>query len=72
MGIPCTDASFIFGDNKLVLNNVSMPDCVLKKKCHSIAYNFAHEGGLLGKNVVDFVCEYQGQHCQSFEKNTTW
>ena len=33
-----------YGDNKLVLVNTSMPESMLKKKAHSIAYNFVREG----------------------------
>ena len=44
MGISCSQPSLIYGDNKSVLANASMPDSVLKKKAHSIAYNFVREG----------------------------
>ena len=55
MGIPCMDPSFVFGDNKSVLNNVSMPDSVLKKKCHSIAYNFVREGVARREWLITYV-----------------
>ena len=44
MDIACSQPSLVYDDNKSVLANVSMPDSVLKKKAHSIAYNFVHEG----------------------------
>ena len=44
MGIPCSVPSLVYGDNKSVLVNASMPESVLKKKAHSIAYNFVREG----------------------------
>ena len=44
MGIPCNFPSFIFGDNKLVLTNLSNPFSMLKKKSSSIAYHFVQEG----------------------------
>ena len=44
MGIPCNDPTFIYGDNKSVLSNTSVPDSVLKKKSNSIAYHFVREG----------------------------
>ena len=40
MGIPCSQPSLVYGDNKSVLTNASMLDSILKKKAHSIAYNF--------------------------------
>ena len=55
MGIPCTEPSFVFGDNKSVLNNVSMPDSVLKKKCHSIAYNFVREGVARNEWLISYI-----------------
>lgn len=44
MGIPVNDCCFIYGDNKSVLANTSIPDSTLKKKSQSIAYHFVREG----------------------------
>ena len=44
MGIPCELPTFIYGDNKLVLANTTVPDSTLKKKSNSIAYHFVQEG----------------------------
>lgn len=44
MGIPVLGPAFIYGDNQSVLNNTSIPDSQLKKKCQSIAYHFIREG----------------------------
>ena len=44
MGIPVSGPAFIFGDNKSVLANSSLPESVLKKKSNSIAYHFVREG----------------------------
>jgi len=44
MGIPVLGPSFIYGDNKSVLANTSIPDSQLKKKSQSIAYHFIREG----------------------------
>ena len=44
MGIPVDGPSYIFGDNKSVLVNSSIPTSVLKKKSNSIAYHFVREG----------------------------
>ena len=44
MGIPVEGPAFIFGDNKSVLANSSLPDSVLQKKSNSIAYHFVREG----------------------------
>ena len=44
MGIPVEEPAFIYGDNKSVLSNATMPDSVLQKKANSIAYHFVREG----------------------------
>ena len=43
-GIPVDMPCYIFGDNKSVLSNTSLPDSVLQKKSLSIAYHFVREG----------------------------
>ena len=44
LGIPCEIPTLIYGDNKSVLINASVPDSQLKKKSNSIAYHFVREG----------------------------
>lgn len=43
-GIPVDMPCLIYGDNKSVLVNSSVPDSVLRKKSNSIAYHFVREG----------------------------
>ena len=44
MGIACEIPTLIYGDNKSVLANTTIPDSQLKKKSNSIAYHFVREG----------------------------
>ena len=44
MGIPVEGPTCIYGDNKAVLANTTIPDSTLKKKSQSIAYHYVHEG----------------------------
>ena len=44
MGIPCSEPTFVFGDNQSVLANTTVPSSQLKKKSNSIAYHFVREG----------------------------
>lgn len=44
MGIACEMPTLIYGDNKSVLANTTIPDSQLKKKSNSIAYHFVREG----------------------------
>ena len=44
MGIPMEHCCFVYGDNKSVLYNTTLPDSTLKKKHHSIAYHYVREG----------------------------
>ncbi len=39
MGIPLTDPSYIYGDNKSQVTNSTQPELTLKKKCNSICYH---------------------------------
>ena len=55
MGIPCDFPSFIYGDNKSVLVNLSKPYSMLKKKSCSIAYHFVHEGVARNEWLVTYV-----------------
>ena len=55
MGIPCSGPAYIYGDNKSVLVNSSMPDSVLKKKSNSIAYNFVREGVAMKEWILSYV-----------------
>ena len=54
-GIPCEEPAYIYGDNKSVLANTSIPDSVLKKKSNSIAYHFVHEGTARNKWRATYV-----------------
>ena len=49
MGIPVVETTFVYGDNKSVLCNTSIPDSTLKKKSQSIAYHFVREGAARGE-----------------------
>ena len=44
MGIPIFGPAYIYGDNKSVLYNTTLPESTLKKKSQSIAYHFIREG----------------------------
>ena len=44
LGIPCEEPSFVYGDNKSVLANTSVPASTLKKKMNSLSYHFVREG----------------------------
>ena len=44
MGIPLLHCCYVYGDNKSVLYNTTLPDSTLKKKHHSVAYHYVREG----------------------------
>ena len=52
MGIRLNGPTYVYGDNKSVLTNSSIPDSVLKKKSNSIAYHFVREGNYSGEWMV--------------------
>lgn len=49
MGIPVTQCTYIYGDNKSVLVNSNHPDSQLKKKSNSVSYHHVREGCALDK-----------------------
>ena len=42
--ISCDKPTFVYGDNKSVLANTSVPASTLKKKMNSLLYHFVREG----------------------------
>ena len=44
LGIPVEEPAFVFGDNKSVLANTSVPGSTIKKKMNSLSYHFIREG----------------------------
>ena len=44
MGIPCDESVFVYGDNKAVLANTTIPTSTIKKKMNSLSYHFIREG----------------------------
>jgi hypothetical protein len=44
LGIPVEEPAFVFGDNKSVLSNTTVPGSMLKKKMNSLSYHFIREG----------------------------
>ena len=55
MGIPVEGPSYIFGDNKSVLANSSVPDSMLQKKSNAIAYHFVREGCCCDEWLVTYI-----------------
>ncbi len=43
-GIPVSEPAFVFGDNKSVLANMTVPGSMIKKKMNSLSYHFIREG----------------------------
>ena len=55
MGIVVDGPSFVYGDNKSVLTNASVPESVLRKKSNSIAYNYIREGSASDEWRVAYI-----------------
>ena len=55
MGIPVNCLSYIYGNNKLVLVNSSVPTSVLQKKSSSIAYHFVREGVAASEWLMTYI-----------------
>ena len=57
LGVPLIGSTLLFGDNKSMITNVSVPGSVLKKRHNAIAYHRVRE--CVASHIVDIV------HCRS-------
>ena len=55
MGIPCEDPAFVYGDNKSVLCNTTIPDSARNKKSNSISFHFVREGSAMGEWRTGYI-----------------
>ena len=55
MGILLADPCFVYGNNKYVLYNTSLPESTLKNKINSIAYHTVREGFL----TIEWLTGYE-------------
>ena len=53
-GIPFPDPCYVYGDNKSVLYNTTLPESILKKRSNSIAYRFVREGVAMSEWVTGY------------------
>ena len=51
MGIPISEASYVYGDNMLVIHNTSETESTFKKKCNIIAYHAIHQSVAVGESL---------------------
>ena len=61
MGILVNGCCFIYGDNKSVLANTSIPDSTLKKKSQSIAYHFVREGAARDEWRTSYINTHENE-----------
>ena len=54
-GIPCEGCTYVYGDNKSVLVNSSLPHSTLKKKSNPIAYHFVRDGSARDEWRVTYI-----------------
>jgi hypothetical protein len=55
MGVPIKGPSYVYGDNMLVVTNVSKSELALRKKSNSICYHAVHEAFAMGKALVAHI-----------------
>jgi hypothetical protein len=55
MGIPLSEPTYIYGDNKSQVTNSSKPKSTLKKKCNSICYHAIHELVAMGETLLTHI-----------------
>jgi hypothetical protein len=55
MGIPLTEPSYIFTDNKSQVPSLTIPELTLKKKCNSIFYHVVRESVAMGESLITHI-----------------
>ena len=55
MGVPLSGATYFYGDNMSVINNVTRPESTLKKKSNSICYHAVREAVAMGELIAAHV-----------------
>ena len=76
MGIPVEECAYIYGDNKSVLVNSTVPHSQLKKKSNSVAFHHVREVSALDEwratciNTHDNIADLLTKNLPSGEKQT--
>ena len=55
IGIPVSAASFVYGDNMLVIHNTSKLESMLKKNCNAIAYHVICLSVAMGESLIGHI-----------------
>ena len=78
MGIPVDECTYIYGDNKSVLVNSSVPHSQLKKKPNSVTFYHVREGSALDEwrttyiNTHDNVADLMTKNLPSGDKKQSF
>ena len=63
MGVPINGHAYVKDDNMSVVQNISVPESMLKKKSNSIAYHYVREeksaSWIRASNLVDMLTKVQ-------------
>ena len=52
MSIPISGASYVYGDNVLVIHNITKPESTLNKKGNAIAFHAIHKSVVMGETLT--------------------
>jgi hypothetical protein len=69
MGIPLSEPTYIYGDNKSQVTNSPRPESNLKKKCNSICYHAIRESVAMGETQLTHI--RTGENLADFLTKTT-
>jgi hypothetical protein len=69
MGVPLSEPTYIYGDNKSQVTNSSRPESTLKKKCNSICYHAIRELVAMGGTLLTHI--RTGENLAYFLTKTT-
>jgi hypothetical protein len=69
MGVPLSGPTYVYGDNKSQVTNLSRPELTLKKKCNSICYHAIRESVAMGETLLMHI--RTGDNLADFLTKTT-
>jgi hypothetical protein len=69
MDVPLSGPTYIYGDNKSQVTNLSRPESTLKKKCNFICYHAIHESVAMGETLLMHI--RTGDNLADFLTKTT-
>jgi hypothetical protein len=68
LGVPIRDVSYMFGDNKSLVNSSTQPHSKLQKRHNALSFHRVHEAIASGYVVLTYLATWKVQPCRYLEQ----